>query len=111
MSGLSGCKIMEYIYIVMGNCGEYDDRSEWIVIAYRDEAMAQAHVLGANEESHRISLALEELDTGEWETFLTQRDALVGSNAYDPNMQNDYPRASYAVQTVELATALPGKTK
>lgn len=99
---------MEHIYIVMGECGEYDDRREWIVVAYHDEIMARLHMFEANNESRRIELALAELDQGDWEHYREKRDALIASNAYDPNMQGDYPHAGYTVYPVELATVLPG---
>jgi hypothetical protein len=37
------------IYLVQGNCGEYSDHREWVVCAYEDEAMAQAHAKKAKE--------------------------------------------------------------
>jgi hypothetical protein len=35
------------IYIVYGRCGEYEDREEWTVKAYRSEDAAAAHVEAA----------------------------------------------------------------
>jgi hypothetical protein len=35
---------MNKIYVVTAVCGEYSDRSEWIVAAYRNKRKAQRHV-------------------------------------------------------------------
>lgn len=34
----------EKIYVVVASSGEYSDRAEWVVCAYRDEADAKLHV-------------------------------------------------------------------
>lgn len=36
------------LWLVVGECGEYSDRSVWTVAAYRDRAKAEAHVAAAN---------------------------------------------------------------
>lgn len=40
---------MTQVFVVQGNCGEYSDHREWIVCAYRSEAMARAHAVAAKE--------------------------------------------------------------
>jgi len=97
------------IYIVMGSAGEYDDAREWAVIAYQNEAMAQQHMIAAQQEAQRINRELREL-TGAyevWEEERRKKAALLESNIYDPTMQDGYPSASYFICEVELATALP----
>lgn len=37
------------IYVVMGESGEYDDHTDWLVHAYVDEADADKHAKDANE--------------------------------------------------------------
>lgn len=44
------------IYIVRASEGQYSDREEWLVAAYRSEADAKAHVMLADQE-HRALLA------------------------------------------------------
>ena len=36
------------IYLVCGQEGEYSDREEWVVRAYRDQKKAEQHVVAAN---------------------------------------------------------------
>jgi hypothetical protein len=93
------------IYIVMGDCGEYDDYREWLVVAYEDESMAQAHAAAANKESARVRQARDEArgDDG----WYKRDQELAASNIYDPKMQLSYNGTGYRVYPIELAASLP----
>lgn len=39
------------IWVVMGSTGEYSDRSEWLVVAFPDEAQAKRHADAATERA------------------------------------------------------------
>lgn len=97
------------IYIVMGTTGEYSDRSEWPVVAYQDEAMAQAHVLAATAEASRIQAALAATDSASryTEEGRAQYLEIMKSSPYDPDLYIDYTGTSYYVMGAELQTALP----
>ena len=75
------------IYVVMGTCGEYSDRSEWAVIAYYDEQKAQEHVLKASRRAKELQIAYDE----RW---------VEGQNEFDPNIRLDYTGTEYFYYTV-----------
>ena len=50
---------MSTIYVVMGTCGEYSDRTEWPVAAYTDEGLAKDHVKAATAKAREL-LALRD---------------------------------------------------
>jgi hypothetical protein len=83
----------------MGSTGEYSDRSEWAVMAYLDEAAAQAHVVNAERRAKEIFA----LRTG-WQM------PEGAKNEFDPHMSMDYTGTSYFIYTVPLATKRASKS-
>lgn len=81
------------IYVVFGSTGEYSDRSEWLVAAYVDEALAKCHVAAATK----------------WyqdnDCFSKRGDP--GSNPFDPGMHVDYTGTHWFVQEAPLLVKLP----
>lgn len=79
------------IYIVGGTTGEYSDRSDWNVCAYKNEDRAEEHV-------RKAMLRAKELQ-GEYGRYSA---IPKGSNEFDPDMQMDYTGTEYYFATVEL---------
>lgn len=95
-------KAPTHVYVVMGETGEYSDRSEWPVVAYFDEPAAQAHVLRAETwlREQRIFNDDQSPILGDYDA----RTALVGQNPHDPHMPApDYTGSRYYILTVEVA--------
>lgn len=80
------------IYVVFGVTGEYSDRKEWPVVSYRDEQLAQDHVVRATERAK------------EWEAIRKENydSPPTGWNQYDESMVCDYTGTSYFYHTIEL---------
>jgi hypothetical protein len=73
------------IYVVMGQHGEYSDRSEWAVIAFHDEAAAKRHVTLAQDEARRLEAETQrEQDERGW---IEDADDPKWTNRYDANSQ------------------------
>lgn len=80
---------MTTIYIVEGSTGEYSDRREWPVMAYRNEEQAKAHVLKAQEWANQ-----QRYDHGR-----VREDP---RNPHDPGFQLDYTGTTYYYYAIEL---------
>ena len=87
----------EKIWMVGGTTGEYSDRSEWVVDAWRSEEEAQARVthlntrmleLGMNTKKFRYSPAYEK--------------AMEEMRKTDIAFQNDYTGTEYYICELEL---------
>lgn len=88
-------ELLENLWIVTGSTGEYSDRCEWTVCAYRTEYEARWHVNAAQVEADRIEH--------------TRNGRYNGGepNKFDPQMQMDYTGTSYHCQMVELRSINP----
>ena len=84
------------IYLVWGQSGEHEDRSEWVVAAYADKTLAEQRASDAQAEVKKF---LEEWSAEEERSF-EKLDAF--KNQYDPNMVMDTGGVRYGVQEVEL---------
>jgi len=73
------------IYVVIGDTGEYDDFSTWIVKAYFSKALADSHALQAQTAADKL-----------------QRNNYEPVNPYDPFMKLDYNGAHYRVQEIDF---------
>lgn len=82
------------IYIVEGSTGEYSDRREWSVKAFRSQEKAEAYVTLCEAwlREHRVND----------DNFGIDRYELMGKNPHDPNMQIDYTGTRYYYYEVEL---------
>jgi hypothetical protein len=83
---------MSKIFLVRGSTGEYSDRLEWIVAAYRDESRAKAHAEAARQWAEK---AVEECGDEPWKISQKQ-------NPHDPHMSVDYTGVIYGVQPVDF---------
>ena len=88
-------KKAKLVYVVFGATGEYSDHIEWPVMAYADEAQAQAHI--------DLASAWVRENVGSRPDYYK----IVPPNPYDPHMQVDYTGVNYYYKTVELATKAP----
>lgn len=77
----------EQIFLVIGTTGEYSDRDEWYVAAYRDRAKAESHALLAKAEGATLKRG--------------------DKNAYDKDFQKDYTGTDYYVAEVLLCEDVP----
>jgi hypothetical protein len=78
------------IYIVNGATGEYSDQDDWVVCAYRDRALADAHV-------HDAMIRAKEIEKSG-----SRYEQKKGENEFDPNMRMDYTGTKYYVVETEL---------
>jgi len=94
------------IYVVMGSTGEYSDRSEWLVCAYKDQKMADQHAFLAEQWALKKHDEYERDDRGTWELRQDIRDGKL-SCPYDSDFHIDYTGTSYVALPVEVREALP----
>lgn len=81
------------IYVVIGECGEYSDREEWLVEAYHSEDAARARVVEL-ESLVRLLRGLR--------TIREREDAMRRHQRGDQNFQTDYTSTRYRYQSVRL---------
>lgn len=80
------------IYIVEGTTGEYSDRTDWTVCAYRSKEKAEEHARNA-------MLRAVELNNNRSTRYERPKQ---GSNSFDLNMQMDYTGTEYYTIECEL---------
>jgi hypothetical protein len=85
------------IWIVFGTTGEYSDRGEWPVDAYRTEEGAQARVKQLTEALQESGIERMDRWTDPWEKAL---DAFRA--AHDPQFSIDYTGTSWHIVACEL---------
>jgi len=85
---------MQKVYVVIGESGEWDEYSKWIVVAYIDKKKAEEHVINANNRGKEV----RDLVINHGCDF----DTLI--NEYDPDMVDymDYDGATYFIEEVAL---------
>jgi hypothetical protein len=90
--------VVNTIYVVIGSTGEYSDRSEWPVRAYRNEAAAQAEVLRLGEAASAFYAKWEPNGYG------PERHKAEDAHraTFDPSFRCDYTGTSYYLYSVEL---------
>lgn len=84
-------KTIENIWIVEGSSGEYSDRRDWVVCAYRTEAEAKRHAELAEARSKELRR-----DSGSY------WDIPAGANEWDPQELHDYTGTRYWHSLTEL---------
>lgn len=88
---------MTKVYVVMGDTGEYSDRTEWSVSAYLDESKAAAHVARLDAWLIENKVSRNHADVLVYE----DRDKLRTPD--DPHFTSDYTGTRYLIMAVELA--------
>lgn len=92
-------RVPRNLYVVRGTTGEYSDRTEWLVAAYTDEAMAQTHAQLAAARARELAPSRSD--------WAYKRADERPTNAYDPDFQMYYTGTDYTVETVPLLRAVP----
>jgi hypothetical protein len=77
------------IYIVNGNCGEYDDYREWSIKAYRDEQAAKDHAEQAQARADQLDYKRGYPDAGTFQTHMGELDP-GGCTDFDGTKYNYY---------------------
>lgn len=103
------------VWLVIGTCGEYSDRKEWVVAAYFSRELAEAHADAAMQEERRIAQAWTEagfdeyhLNSGAFLDMDTPEQAALRANRFDLKVQRDYTGTDYhAAESCDLRVALP----
>lgn len=101
------------VWLVVGTCGEYSDRSEWVVAAYFDKALAERHADLAMEEERRLLRAWEvsgrEVYDFRYDSIHDRpEEKAMRVNRFDLKAQRDYTGTDYhAAEVCELRLALP----
>ena len=96
------------IYIVMGQCGEHGDHSEWPVAAFFSEDKAREHAANAKKRAIELYTRYASSKRAAWSTDYEYdweegyTNIPRGANEFDPAMQTDYTGTSYFVYTVPL---------
>ena len=88
--------MVEKIWVVLGTTGEYSERSEWVVDAWRSEAEAQDRVEFLKSRMH-------ELGIGAYDRYGTKYEAAcVEMRKEDACFSNDYTGTEWYVSATEL---------
>jgi hypothetical protein len=83
------------IYVVMGMCGEYSDRTEWPVKAFTDEGKGKALVENATRRAAELKPIRDE-------NPYFNDDKIAKQNEFDPGMKFDYTGTRYYLMPVEM---------
>ena len=88
----------EKIWMVGGTTGEYSDRTEWVVDAWRSESEAQARVV-------ELKRLMQEIGIGSRDNTLTWQEREMREKEmrkHDPAFQHDYTGSEYYTCELEL---------
>jgi hypothetical protein len=91
---------MQTIWLVTGSTGEYEDVREWVVAAYPNEELAQAHCKLANEKA-------KEAYPGEDFNFKHEEKFIKIMKKLDPKAKMDYTGTFYSCEKVSFRADLP----
>ena len=86
------------IWVVMGGTGEYSDRREWPVRAYKDKAVTEREVTRLTEEAKALMARVGYDYSAEQSKAVDEHGEKVG----DPGFLMDYTGTSYFYYEVEL---------
>lgn len=92
------------IYVVMGTCGEYSDRTEWPVCAFVSEDLARELGEKATKRAAEVSAAHDA------EPYYVDEQEYAKKNEYDPGMNFNYTGTTYYLMPVELRKSVIPKT-
>lgn len=87
------------IYIVQGTTGEYSDRTDWIVCAFKDKKAADQRARKAMQRGKEIEKEKEALRSQGEEYWEFKED---GKNEFDAKFMMDYTGTEYHVEETEL---------
>jgi hypothetical protein len=89
---------MGMVYLVMGECGTYDDHGEWSVAVYANPGPAHAHAAMANEWAESAYMARP-----------GRYDFDDPPCPYDPRYEADIYPTKYRVVEVPMRGRAPGE--
>lgn len=87
-----------FVYIVMGDTGEYSDRTEWPVLAFPSEEAAAGLVVKCEDFCREHGIL-----NGDDKIHLSYSARANIKNPHDENMYVDYTGVRYYVMPVRLA--------
>lgn len=90
--------LLGHLWIVEGSSGEYSDRRDWVVCAYRTEEEAKRHAERAQARSEELRRKHD-----------TYWDIPAGANEWDPQESHDCTGTRYTHSMTELRS-LPNDT-
>jgi hypothetical protein len=79
------------IYIVEGTTGDYSDRTDWVVCAFRSKKKAE-------DLAHKAMRRAKEIQISRPSRY----DAPKGENEFDAKMQMDYTGTEYYIVECDL---------
>lgn len=79
------------IYVVRGQTGEYSDRSEWLVKAFRTVEETQAFIIKCDAIAKQLFI---EYKNSRWST--------AGLHPYDKKFLMDYTGTNYSYDEIDL---------
>jgi len=79
------------IYVIFGATGEYSDRDEWIIKAYKNKEMAKSHLLNADKRAKELFKKYED------EPWNCKEE-----NIYDPAFRMYYTGTQYYILQCEI---------
>lgn len=91
---------MSKIWIVKGRCGEYSDKTEWVVAWYESEESANAHAKEATAWAKENGEAWRDAQFG---------DGDEPRSPFDPYFDTDYTGTDYIVEWVERGRVSIGR--
>lgn len=88
---------MDKVWIVMGDTGEYSDRSEWVVEAHATEVAAQARVEALETMLREAGLSVSNSEIPDYHERNQAVEAIRGRPDGDPGLHVDYTGARYSL--------------
>ncbi len=85
----------EKIWMVGGTTGEYSDRTEWVVDAWRSEVEAQARIAFLTNK-------MQELGISRRMDYDIRQEAVEKMRQFDEAFSHDYTGTSYYICELEL---------
>lgn len=95
---------MTNIYIVEGRTGQYEDKSSWIVGAFKDKNKATTFADDCNKEAQRIEKFLHKHDMQPCQIYCIEDEKLEkeAKHKYDSDFQMDTNGTRYRMYSVEM---------
>ena len=94
------------IHVVFGSTGEYSDRSEWPVRAFRDAAKAEAFEFMSTKWAHELKASIDAHGVCNecygWDDTKKTDCPRRQKPAHDPSFRIDYTGTDYYTVRVEL---------
>ena len=102
-----------FIYVVVGHCGEYDDYRTWNTQAFKIKSMAEVYCKRCQKEADRITDEMVKLDDEvrkqwsekgsdfDYKPYTEKTKKIMESNKIDPDFDYDEP-IGYTIDELKL---------